>query len=558
MERANIIEVAEEGAIIKAKDTFRKFKGRDFRQNQLEVIRFAIESPKPVVVIEAPTGSGKSLVGSVLCKLSKDSIYLVHSKTLQDQIMEDFPEFEILKGRANYPCILDMSVTCADCQYVDPSRCKNHGRKCASIHAQHPDIAEMCNGKDRSCRNYEPNCSMWDYCTYPLQKKKVVKHPLRVLNYSYYLTEANYVGQFSGIPFVVCDEADVLENELLGFIQISISDYQMRRFGVSQPRFKTSTAKDGVASWKEWAAELSYKVTAEIESKRKSGELSRKDSEYYGGILSKLKAFMGMVDKTWIYDVVGNEGTNRHHVFKPVWITPDMTSDYLRKHSEKIVLMSATFPAPGAIAKTLGIPLDDMDYMEVPSNFRVENRPIYMWPVINVSAKTSDDDYRKLMDKIVEIINFSENINSKGMIHTCNYKLARMVMQLSPRMLGHVTENRNEVLEKFKESSEPLILVSPSMERGISLNDDLARWMIITKASFPDLNDKQVSARLYGSRDGKYWYDSITAQTIEQMCGRATRHKDDTCRIYMLDGHIERIVTSHPRMFSGYFRECLV
>jgi CRISPR/Cas system-associated endonuclease/helicase Cas3 len=45
------------------KDKFKNFGDKPFRQYQEEAIRFIQESTKPICVIQAPTGAGKSLIG---------------------------------------------------------------------------------------------------------------------------------------------------------------------------------------------------------------------------------------------------------------------------------------------------------------------------------------------------------------------------------------------------------------------------------------------------------------------------------------------------------------
>jgi Rad3-related DNA helicase len=63
----------------------------------------------------------------------------------------------------------------------------------------------------------------------------------------------------------------------------------------------------------------------------------------------------------------------------------------------------------------------------------------------------------------------------------------------NPRLVTHNTQDRSEVIQRFKKSREPLVLVSPSCERGLSLDDDQCRFIIFAKAPFLSLNDKKTS-----------------------------------------------------------------
>ena len=98
---------------IKAK--FNNFKDRPWREYQEEAIEFVLESTKPIVVIDAPTGSGKGLIGMCAGASFDEFVYLVSSKQLQSQLHQDFPEVEIMKGRNNYACQWRAGRTCEDC-----------------------------------------------------------------------------------------------------------------------------------------------------------------------------------------------------------------------------------------------------------------------------------------------------------------------------------------------------------------------------------------------------------------------------------------------------------
>jgi ATP-dependent DNA helicase DinG len=79
------------------------------RKGQLEAIAAAREAfarGKRFVVIEAPTGSGKSGVAVTLAREASSAYLLTAQKLLQDQYGRDFPELALMKGRANYRCLV--------------------------------------------------------------------------------------------------------------------------------------------------------------------------------------------------------------------------------------------------------------------------------------------------------------------------------------------------------------------------------------------------------------------------------------------------------------------
>ncbi len=105
--------------------------------------------------------------------------------------------------------------------------------------------------------------------------------------------------------------------------------------------------------------------------------------------------------------------------------------------------------------------------------------------------------------------------------------------------------------------SQDGVFVSPSSIRGVDLPDDLCRFIIIAKAPFQSLADKLVSARVYGSGLGAFWYRAICAQDIVQASGRGVRHKEDYCTTYLLDKQMEKLVVDNQNLFPRYWMEAV-
>jgi hypothetical protein len=79
-----------------------------YRDGQKETIEFVLESfnqGKKIVILECPTGSGKSAIGMTIADMVPESYYLTITKILQDQLVRDFGNSIVeLKGRNAYPC----------------------------------------------------------------------------------------------------------------------------------------------------------------------------------------------------------------------------------------------------------------------------------------------------------------------------------------------------------------------------------------------------------------------------------------------------------------------
>ena len=177
------------------------FPFKTYRKGQLEAIdaaRAAFKRGKRFVVIEAPTGSGKSAIAVTLAREAGSAYLLTAQKLLQDQYGRDFPDLALMKGRANYRCL------------VAPT---------------HAAAAPCITGRKF------PEC---DDCPYFCAKDEAMAANNALMNYAYYLTEMNYQGGFGPRELLILDEAHNAEGALMGFIEVTLSDAQLRRVGVGE------------------------------------------------------------------------------------------------------------------------------------------------------------------------------------------------------------------------------------------------------------------------------------------------------------------------------------
>jgi ATP-dependent DNA helicase DinG len=521
-----------------AKDGFRNFNGEPFRRYQEEATRFILESEKRFVVLEAPTGSGKSLIAMTSGNAMGGMTYMVHSKILQNQITESFPEAKSLFGRSNYACLNKDGLTCADCTHTRRYPCQYKRTE----------------------------------CLYATEKKLLLASKLKILNYDYYLSEVNYVGRLKDQPFLIIDEADNLENTLIGFMTLEITKYALGRLGIGMPERKTSDSALGIKPWVNFGEMAKYraigiikKLGDEIDS---FGDITQdyqvskiKQYERLNGLLAKITLFLDNVDDTWMYQEIEGGGIS----FRPLWVTEKMAEKFMWGHGDvpcKWVLMSASFLPPAILAKTLGIPTDEIDYLCVQSTFPPERRPIHIEDVGNLTAKTMDTEVPKVIERVGEILDLHPN--EKGLIHCVSYKLGTALMdkmkftKYEDRLIIHDASSKQEVFDAFVQSNGNKVMVSPSMERGVSLDHELCRFVIILKAPFLYLGDKIVSTRVYSGPTGQLWYTAQMLLTALQMSGRAMRSEDDYCTTYILDSNFSRTLNKYARLLPMWWREGIV
>ena len=503
-------------------------KFAEWRPNQIEVAAKINASRKYAYLLDSPTGTGKSIIAAAVQKLSGHKMrYLTTTKQLQDQLLKDFPYAATLKGRSNYIC------------QKYPSMFPN-------ISAEH-------------CTHKSPNdCEHVDRCHYLNAKARALGAPLAVLNVSYFLHEVNYVGTFSGSDLLMLDEFDTTEDQLMSFVEVAVTRKQLDKIGLPPPKYKTK-----FESWVEWANSAVKILAKEINGLRLEQEHAWATTDFalmkrlktLERLYGKLSFFVKEVDNTWVW----YPGDDRW-VFKPVWIAR-YSNSVLWKHAKKVIGMSATILDPmqvasntGLFQKTKGI----FDHIALPSPFPKENRPIYYEPCANVVSRCMNVALPKLAAAITRIM--EKHPDEKILLHTVSYKVRNYLLEHLPkgRTVTHSTADRNIVLTAFKNSDKPLVLLSPSMDRGVDLPKEECRVVVIAKCPYLDISDPQISRRVYGSKDGSRWYSHKTISTIVQMAGRGVRSADDHASTYILDEQFGRLVTEHRGLFPAWFLEAIV
>lgn len=493
---------------------FKNFQTPEARKRysttQAHVVTPIVNSKKKVIMLSAPTGFGKSLAAVMAGHQIAPIInYVCSDKALQHQLVESFPEAVVLQGRNNYTCNL-------------------------FPHLQ----ADSCVGKCEKYKEFEIPCDYYD------QKAKLLRANFRILNIHYLLFEMNYAGQLSNQELIIIDEADTLENIFIGFVGLGVTDAQIKKYGLGKPKVTV------VESWIQWSQEAIEILKASYDPEYFENGL---DQEYVKAtkLIKKLQLFLELVQDDWIYN---NDSSKSE--FKPVWLTPELTEKYLFSHAKRFILMSATLPPKAVFCETLGIKIADADYIEVDSPFKIENRLIKELSIMNMKYDNRDKYYIAI-DEVERIVN--SHPDWKGLIHSQSYAFNEQIMESlgrNERYISHESgKDKQEQLEVYMNSSDPMVFVSPSCIRGLSLDGDLCRFNICTKMPFGSLKDKMIAARLYGSGSrGQRWYNSQCAQGVLQLSGRPVRNYTDWAITYILDSRFEWIKPLLPE----WYRQAIV
>ncbi len=546
-------------------DKFDSF--RDHQSPAIEQIVDLFNQGYKVVMLEAPTGTGKTLISeSVRRLLQRKGVYTCTTKSLQVQVLDDFTYAKVLKGRVNYPTFDDSTVMADVCNKgpaLLPACPKCPGWDKRSSAKNQPDnwddesIADDPDGIALHCHF----CHSPRNCPYEIAKGEALRAPLAILNTAYLLAEANGPGMFSRQDYVILDEADMLEGQLMSNVEVSLTQNKRDKLYVGEPRFITKEE-----SWVEWIQEkVIPAVKADLNDLR--GQLKSKGPT--PTLLKAVRSNTTLAAKlSWLVRPTEEGDINMSGwvlssfngtlTFKPVRVT-DYGQDLLWAHSKRFLLMSATIVSPEQMAADLGLEEGEWATVNVPSTFPIERRPVLLQTVGALNKETKEWSYPAVADRIAEIV--SRHPDERILVHTVSYELNKIIhkrLRHSARIITYYqASDREDALAEYLDTPNS-ILLSPSFERGVDLPHDACRIVIVAKIPFPYLGDKQIKARTYGTYDGQMWYAVQTIRTLCQMTGRGMRSADDWCISYILDKSFHSLYSQNKRLFPDWWSEAVV
>ena len=522
------------------------FPFSEARQHQLETIseiKQAIDKGYKYIVLEAGTGTGKSAIAATLAQMFDSSYILTVTKQLQDQYLRDFEDlgFKLVKGRGNFQCIkyLEDGIH----QTCDLGRCNAEGYACEYSIKNHADgpITEE------------------NTCDYYYQKFLGLLSQVTIANYPYLFLELNYVDDFSNRALMVCDEAHNIENVIMNQLTLEFERKDLKeylRFNLSKEIIEQLNDGD----YKEWA-NFVLKIMGMYEKElSKIKNLDRPElfekKVFMKNKIGDCKHFLEHLEydpRMWIFDYDKEFGIAQ---FKPLKIDNYAKSTFF-KYADVCLFMSATILDYRLFAHWLGISPDEIYAIRRKSPFDVKRNPIITYSDFNMSYSHIEESAPKTIKTIEEIL---ENHNDeKGIIHTISGKCRDFLIEnvKTDRLIFHDTKNRADVIEEFKNSTKPLVLVSPSVNEGVDLPGDECRFQIIYKIPRPDLGDKQTSMR--NAFDSK-WYDYRTCLALVQTHGRGMRFEDDYCTTYFIDSRLMGFIaedSSNNHFIPDTFKEAI-
>lgn len=524
---------------------------RDPQARALEAVERAEEKDKRFIILELPTGVGKSGIAIAIASWAAKQKHtgfgpggyiLTTQKSLQSQYMKDFESMGLLelKGASNYHC--DKWNT--DC---------SSGSKLSKAVKAWDEEEEGCGFA----------------CPYKQAKYYFKVGTTGITNFAYFLNETKYVNMLKPRSALVIDEAHNAEKEILSFADIEITKARCEFIGVSNLPFFQPGDNQKVYDWinnvygpagalKEAELEAQMRDAAIRGDDEESLDIARKH-DALDKFLCKVRRFSTTPEDLKNWFVFSEEKTGNLHI-KPL-VANFFAEELLFKQGRRIYMMSATILDRKTFTRNLGMNEASTGFLSLDSDFPIENRLVYFYPSGKMGHKYIDQSLPGLIQRVEKIL--AKHSQDKGIIHCNSYKIQKAILdhfegtETGRRLLSHnsLNNSRERAIVEHATSQRPTVLISPSMTEGLDLKDDLGRFQVICKIPYPNLGDLYINTR---KNLDPSWYQWQTALTLVQATGRTTRSKSDYSTSYILDSDFTFFLKTSEKILPNWWKRALV
>jgi len=537
----------------------------------IEIINAYFNKTK-VVILDAPVGSGKSIIGMAVAWLlnqdDHEGFILASDISLQEQYEKDFKKFNIswgsIKGIDNYLCIDNME--------------KNSLGTCR-------------------VRNKAPKkMSCYNACPYFSARDNAAITSTSLLNYSYWLIHMNYVNQhmdespFPPREFTICDEGhkllDIIQNhysprfdpktlEKLEKLTSFFTLYKIHNHSKNLKAIKDNIDKLFNTENQDILHETLLAIELDFEEYRGSWDFLKdrvqrdyphedppkewrealRLCDWLKDLHCKVEDFNEIISTTSTRNIVKNPTGENELTFNCLEESY-MMNKYFHQWTGFTVLMSATFADPSKYLKSIA--LKNAKYIKMDSLFDFKESPIYFYNKRRMTYNKIEGNLPWLYDTIGDILNTHKNDN--GIIHTASYDLALKIsngieQKYKNRLLVYNgTEEKRHVLDILKINKNK-VLIGPSLLEGLDLKDNWSRFQIFAKVPYLSLSDRFVATKIKIDPD---WYRWKAIIGLLQGTGRSIRSETDWAVTYILDGSLADLIHNNRKAFPPEFMKRII
>jgi ATP-dependent DNA helicase DinG len=592
----------------------------------LAVAKAILEGYKNII-IEAPTGVGKSAIAYTLLKFLKTGYIVTSTKSLQSQYGIEYPEFFQMKGKVTFPCAykaeskIKGDFECGICNLpfdecshrscnsgpcITEGVFKNElGKNACPYHVDIEDysvneIEDTVNYRGliqnivllphkleqmRLDRVHNRNLGLDLQKKLSKKKKQQIVDNLQpceyfeqlatslladhsILNYSNYIL-FSHMQKLPHRNVTVFDEAHDIENQIIKFTELSFNVNNIKEIlyevGEDPESVQIPDQYDimlhipfmeKMQGFLDTVAGMQATNDKKRQLKKRAGELR--------DLIKRTRDFIMLDVNNWkVIELKRNDYTNliEKAVYKPINLSKFCNMIY--RNSSYNIFMSATILDKEMFCENHGLDPALTEYVTVPSDFPVENRPIYRLNVAKLNRITIQlpSVRKKIIDAIDKLM--TKYYDKKGIIHCTSYEQVDWIIEgLSQKNKSRLIRTRKGedssiVVEAHKKDPRPTVLISPSLNTGIDLKYDDSRFQIIVKVPYPDQSDMWIEAK---RQDNPRWYIYKTVLWLVQAYGRSIRAKDDQADTYILDAKFDDIMRNiqYVRIMPKWFRAAVV
>lgn len=510
-------------------------------------------------LLNLPVGVGKSHLALMIADWYSKNVnstarydIITNSKILQDQYVDTYSSINDLKGKENYECS-QYACSCAQGQEFN--------------------------------RLNKTSC---DACPHSGARDGFISGKISLTNFYLYILYQLYTPKFlqtRGSNVLIVDESHEFDDVMSDFITIKITETVIKRlkFSNESDLLKRLKSVNSISTYIQFLEYLQGEIIQTINdvekslisSKRnaRSDKRENKVNKLIGGknpdiklmqIVSDLQQYQSKVDiflkeykdnpNNWVLESNYNEKTKQKELsLEPIWAF-DYLDKYVFSKYDMVFLMSGTILDKNLFCQLNGLDVTKAVYYSIESPFPLKNRPIYYMPIGKMSYKQKEETFKNYVPIINRIL--KKYPDQKGIIHTNSFELASWISRdvKDPRLVHHDSSNKDEVLQKHFKTDKPTVLVSPSMDTGVSFDDDKARFQVIAKIPYPSLASQKNKLRQKMNPD---WYTWKTISGLIQMSGRAVRSSEDFADTIIIDGSFSDILKYSGDFFPQWFQEAI-
>ncbi|WP_435123840.1 helicase C-terminal domain-containing protein [Halobaculum sp. D14] len=522
------------------------FPAPSYRGNQeaaLADIRDAFAAGNDVVLVRAPTGSGKSLLARAIAGAARTveeaspaqatgAYYTTPQVSQLDDVAADdlLDDLNVIRGKSNYTCILPGEETTP----VNQAPCARQ-------------------------RGYD--CSVKHRCPYYSDRAIASNRSIAAMTLAYFMQTAGS-DVFRKRDVVVVDEAHGLAEwaEMYAAIELSpetvpvwddvtVPDVTNAEVG---PVERTSRFAEQLAGVCERAKDdllARDELTPEQAARRDRLQELRSELNYFVEDYRDRDSAT-----TWVVDQPGGADS-------PLTVKPLDPEKYLShtvwERGNKFALLSATILNKAAFCRQVGLDPDRVALVDVGHTFPVENRPLYDVTQGKMTYEHRDETLPKVARLCLQLM--ARHPDEKGLIHAHSYAIADRLAEkfrefgVAARVRTHGRADRDAQLEEWKATDRPEVFVSVKMEEALDLRGDLCRWQVLCKAPYLNTGDSRVARRL---EEGQWaWYHRAALRTVIQACGRVVRAPDDYGDTYLADSSLLDLFDRAEHDTPSWFRD---